>query len=375
VACPLIDIPYPEQLIRKRQILSEALEHYPLLASIDVPPVVSSPRRLGYRARVKLPLRNNNGGVVAGLYKPGSHRVVDVSSCAVHPHWVNRVVQYTTAQVVKLEISPYDEQADKGHLRYLDIHYSFWKRRLLLTLVTRHAELPQGRELARRLRKRFPFISGIVHNINEDRGNVIWGKEFRPLSGQGTILEKVGSLKLKYPAGAFAQTNPAVARKLYEAVVTLADLSGHETVIDLYCGVGPISLSLASSCRLVWGVDESVPAIAAAKQNARLNGFGNCRFFTGDVSEKVEAAKSALPRADLVVLNPPRKGIQPAQLASISSLGAPKVIYVSCEPRTLARDLDRLSAKGYRVQSVLPFDMFPQTEEVETLVLLRKSQD
>jgi 23S rRNA (uracil-5-)-methyltransferase RumA len=373
VGCPFIKVPYPEQLLKKRAIVGRALAEYSSLAGADVPPVVPSPQRLGYRARVKLVVRKNRDQVAMGLYVPQTHRVIDISSCPVHPRQVNQVVFYLKKNVLELGIAPYDERDDSGDLRYVDFRFSVARHELSLTLVTRHASFPQGAPLAKALQQRFPFITGVIQNVNENRGNVIWGNSFRTLGGRDTIMERVGDLKLVFPAGVFSQANPFTARKLYDRVYELAALKGGETVLDLYCGVGPISLYLAVAARQVWAVDDSELSITTAKQNARRNGRGNCRFIAGDVATTLTQLTKDLPRIDLMVLNPPRKGIKAAALEAVLAAGAPRIIYVSCEPRSLARDLDRLVAANYRVEQIQPFDMFPQTEEVETLVLLRKN--
>jgi len=373
VGCPFIKVPYPEQLLKKRAIVGRALAEYSSLASADVSPVVPSPQRLGYRARVKLVVRKNRDQVAMGLYVPQTHRVIDISSCPVHPRQVNQVVFYLKKKVLELGIAPYDERDDSGDLRYVDFRFSVARHELSLTLVTRHASFPQGAPLAKALQRRFPFITGVIQNVNENRGNVIWGNSFRTLGGRDTIMERVGDLKLVFPAGVFSQANPFTARKLYDRVYELAALKGGETVLDLYCGVGPISLYLAVAARQVWAVDDSELSITTAKQNARRNGRGNCRFIAGDVATTLTQLTKDLPRIDLMVLNPPRKGIKAAALEAVLAAGAPRIIYVSCEPRSLARDLDRLVAANYRVEQIQPFDMFPQTEEVETLVLLRKN--
>jgi len=373
VGCPFIKVPYPEQLLKKRAIVGRALAEYSSLASADVSPVVPSPQRLGYRARVKLVVRKNRDQVAMGLYVPQTHRVIDISSCPVHPRQVNQVVFYLKKKVLELGIAPYDERDDSGDLRYVDFRFSVARHELSLTLVTRHASFPQGAPLAKALQRRFPFITGVIQNVNENRGNVIWGNSFRTLGGRDTIMERVGDLKLVFPAGVFSQANPFTARKLYDRVYELAALKGGETVLDLYCGVGPISLYLAVAARQVWAVDDSELSITTAKQNARRNGRGNCRFIAGDVATTLTQLTKDLPRIDLMVLNPPRKGIKATALEAVLAAGAPRIIYVSCEPRSLARDLDRLVAANYRVEQIQPFDMFPQTEEVETLVLLRKN--
>ena len=372
VGCPFINLPYPEQLRRKQQIVAQALAAYPSLRHVEAPAVVPSPQRLGYRARVKLVVRRSRGEILTGLYLPQSHRVVDISSCPVHPEPVNQVIQQLKREIQTLGVVPYDERSDSGELRYLDIRYSFWSRELVLTLVTRHAVFPNGNDLARALKKRFSFLAGVVQNINEDPGNVIWGERSRLLAGQDTLRERIGPLKIKLPVGVFSQANPLAARKLYEKVSALAALNGKETVLDLYCGVGPISFYLAQGAHLVWSVDESSLSIATAKQNARMNGIHNCRFFEGNVAERVEEAKRLFPQIDLAILNPPRKGVQPDAMAALFSLQPPRIIYVSCGPATLARDLDRLTGRDYRVLSLQPFDMFPQTAEVEMAALLEK---
>jgi 23S rRNA (uracil1939-C5)-methyltransferase len=373
IGCPFIHLPYPEQLARKRRLVAEEFASFPSLAGMEIPPIVPSPKRLGYRARVKLVVRRSRGDVAAGLYAPESHRVIDISSCPVHPRAVNEVVRYLKKKVQELGIEPYDERDDSGELRYLDLRYSFARLELSVTLVTRHSNLPEGVNLARVLQRRFPLIVGVIQNVNEQRGNVMWGNSFRTLAGRDTIMERLGDLKLVFPAGVFSQANPFTARKLYERVWEMAALKGGETVMDLYCGVGPISLYLAAAARQVWAVDDSTLSITAAKQNARRNGRGNCRFIAGDVAETVAQIRQNLPRLDLMVVNPPRKGIQPAAMAAILATGASKIVYVSCEPKSLARDLERMISAGYNLRQVQPFDMFPQTDQVETVALLAKT--
>jgi 23S rRNA (uracil-5-)-methyltransferase RumA len=370
VGCPFINLPYPEQLLKKRRLLAQLVTAYSSLRHLDVPPVVPSPQRLRYRARIKLVVRQSKHAILTGLYFPGTHRVADISSCPLHPEPVNRVIRHLKDEIRRLGITAYDETTERGDLRYLDARYSFWRKELVLTLVTRHSTFPRSDELARSLKKRFPYIAGVVQNVNEDPGNVIWGKHSRTLAGRDTTMERIGPFKLKLPVGVFSQANPAVARRLYERVHALAALTGGENVLDLYCGIGPISLYLAQSARVVWGVDESPLSIATAKQNGRLNGTHNCRFFEGGIAEIIQDAMTKLDRIDLIVLNPPRKGIQPDALAALLSCDAPRIIYVSCAPVTLTRDLDKLSDQGYRAGSMQPFDMFPQTDQVETVAVV-----
>ena len=371
IGCPFIDLPYPEQLLRKRALVGEVFGRVAALQEVAIPEVVPSPRRLGYRARVKLVVRKSGGTIATGLYVPQTHRVMDISSCPVHPRRVNQVLDYLKSRALELGIVPYDERDDSGDLRYVDFRYSFARQEVSVTLVSRHPVLPEGEKLARALQRKFSFVTGVILNINENRGNVIWGAVNRMLSGRETLLEQIGGLKLVYPAGVFSQSNPHTAQKLYDHVVELAQLTGKETVLDLYCGVGPISLNLAPGARQVWAIDDNEAGITTAEQNARRNGVGNTRFFAGDAAAMVQELRGQLIPLDLIVANPPRKGIQAAALAAVLELHAPKLVYVSCEPTSLARDLEKLVQGGYRIQSVQPFDMFPQTAEVETVVALQ----
>jgi 23S rRNA (uracil1939-C5)-methyltransferase len=372
IGCPLIETPYPEQLRRKREIIALALGRYPSLARLEAPVVSAAPHRLGYRTRIKLVVRASGGEIATGLYVPGTHRVMDISSCAVHPRAVNPVVRYLKKKCLELKITPYDERVDSGELRYVDLRYSFARRELSVTLVTRHREFPQGGPLARALMRKFSIVNGVIQNINEQRGNVIWGDSYRVLAGRDTLLERIAGLTLSFPPGVFSQANPATTENLYAAVAEMAGLTERETALDLYCGVGPISLTLARRARLVCGIDDSSAAIDSAKQNARRNGIGNCRFLCGDIAEKIAGAGTTLGRITCIVANPPRKGIQPAALTALKSLQSPRIVYVSCEPASLARDLDDLTQHGYRVIRLKSFDMFPQTEQVETVALLNK---
>lgn len=372
IGCPFIDLPYPEQLVRKHAVVAEAFGKFPSLKDLAIPEVVPSPRRLGYRARVKLVVRKSAGTIATGLYVPGSHRVMDISSCPVHPRRVNQVLEYLKYRALELGILPYDERDDSGDLRYVDFRYSFARQEVSVTLVGRHPVLPEGEKLARALQRKFSFVTGVILNINENRGNVIWGAVNRMLSGRETLLEQIGALKLVYPAGVFSQSNPHTAQKLYDHVVELAQLTGKENVLDLYCGVGPITLNLAPGARQVWGIDDNEAGIVTAKQNARRNGIGNSRFSAGDAAAQIQALREQLTGLDLIVVNPPRKGIQAAALSALLELNAAKLIYVSCEPTSLARDLDKLVEAGYDIQSARAFDMFPQTAEVETVALLQR---
>ena len=372
--CPFVAIPYDQQLEKKQKIVHEAFAGFSSLSGINTPLPVASPQKFGYRSRVKLAVRRVKGETLIGLYVPETHKVFDISACPVHPKQINEILSFLKQAVERLDIVPYDEERDTGQLRYIDLRYSFWQRKALLMLVTRHMHFPQVQELTRQLERQFPYLSGIVHNINEQPGNVIWGKRFRPLRGRDSLLEQVGHLRLNVPVDTFTQVNPPMAKRIYETIVRWGNLTGQEIVLDVYCGIGPIALYLASQAKLVAGIEENVRAVNVAKENARRSGYHNTRFFAGDAAEKVADVALNLPPIDMVVLNPPRKGLSREAFSAVANVNAPKLVYVSCSPQTLARDLNRFSQAGYAVGRIQPFDMFPQTDQVETLALIEKPE-
>ena len=302
---------------------------------------------------------------------PGSHRVIDISSCPVHPRPVNQVSRYLKGKLLELRIVALRRAKRQRSAALFRFSLQFRAPRAECYLGDAAiVNFPRGWRWLVPCSRKFSFITGVIQNINEQRGNVIWGDRYHLLSGRDSLLEQVGGLKFGFPAGVFSQANPSTAKKLYDMVAEMAALSGRENVVDLYCGVGPISIYLAGAARLVWGIDDGALSIDTAKQNARRNGIGNCRFVEGDVGEKLAEAQKTLGKIDRIVLNPPRKGVQPAAMDAILAVKAPKIIYVSCEPTSLARDLDKLVTQGYRIVRLQPLDMFPQTEQVENVVLL-----
>jgi len=374
-SCPFVRFPYLQQLEKKCEIVSQAIKSYPSLSSLLVPSLIASPHQFGYRMRAKLAVRRVNGKIVIGLYRPETHDVVDTSACAVHPEPVNEVIQFVREAMERLDIAPYDEVQDRGQLRYLDIRYSLWQKQMVLTLVTRHMHFPQARDLVFHLERKFPFISGIVQNIHDKPGNVIWGDRFHPLRGRDTLLERIGPFRIIVPVYAFSQVNPPVARRIYETALEWANITSQEIVLDLYCGIGPISLYLASKAQLVIGIDDNEGAVNTAKQNARRNGYHNCRFFAGDAATKLREITTSLPQIAVAVINPPRKGLSPEAFSALLDANIGRMIYISCEPTTLARDLDCFTQEGYVVKKVQPFDMFPQTDQVETVALLERTSN
>ena len=358
---------------RKREQVARVLLGYPSLAGAELEDVVGSRDLFGYRNIVKLVVLGSRSGLRAGVYEPGTHRLVDATGCSVHHPALNSVIAATLDEVAAAGIPAYDERHGTGELRYLVARYSAWVRRVLLILVTRSHEVSGLRELARRLPRRCSLLGGIVQNVNSEPGNVILGRRFFTLRPPADLVERIGFLKLQTSPGTFLQANLWTARRLYETVLDWADLQDSDTVVDLFAGVGPLTLYLATRAARVFGVEEVPAAVKDARSNARRNGFHNVRFREGASEAVLPSLAAELGGASVVTLNPPRKGALPSVLEEIARLSPRRIVYVSCNPETLARDLDRLTSFGYRLSRLRPFDMLPQTDHVEVVALLERS--
>ena len=355
--------------MRKRERLVAALGEYPALAAVEVPPIVGSPKAFGYRTQAKLVLRRTRHGVLAGLYRPGSHQVADVRRCPVHHPLINQVAQAVCEEIERRDLAVYDERSGEGLLRYLVVRVSSWEKRAELILVSAAGGLPSS--LVRSLRAKVRGLS-VVLNLNAEPGNVILGRRFVPLTKEPPLTERIGNLKLRSRPGAFLQANIPVARKLYDTAASWAAVRAEDIVVDLYCGVGALTFHLAPGARRVFGIEEVAEAVLDAKANTPFNGFHNLRFRCAPAAEGLAALYAEVGRVDVLSLNPPRKGADEATREAIVAAAPRAIVYVSCEPSTLARDLAWFGARGYRLTRVRGFDMFPQTEHVETLALLER---
>ncbi len=370
--CALLGRPYGEQLEEKRAAVQRAFEPYPELRGIPVPPVIGSPRVFGYRTTAKLAVRRSRGAVRVGIYRPGTHQVVDIRDCPVHHPLIHRVVCAVAERLEGSPITVYDERAGGGWLRYLVVRASTWQKKAQLVLVVTRPGNARERQWARSIAARLPFLAGVVENVNAAPGNAIFGAQFIPRSGQPAMSERIGGLRLKTRSGAFLQANPQVAARLYRCAAQLADVGEEEIVADLYSGVGALAFHLAPAARLVVGIEEAPAAALAARENARLNGFSNIRFRLAPVEAELPKLRRALGRIDVVALNPPRSGASEAAREAIAACEARRIVYISCSSASLARDLAWLATRGYRVCALQPFDMLPQTDHVELLAALER---
>lgn len=364
-------MPYTEQLARKAERVRAALQGYASLAGVELRPLRPAPKPFGYRNLVKLVIRREREGLRLGIYRPGTHEVVDIRRCAAHQPQANELLAPLASILERLRVPTYDERGRGGWLRYAIVRTG-GERRSLLVLVARDRRYAGERELVAALRS-LRGLAGIVLNLNDDPGNALLGPRFVTLHGDDFLLDRVGPLALRSRAGSFVQANLAAADAAYAEVLRLADAKPGERALDLYAGVGAIALGLARAGAEVRGIEESERAVVDARSNAQRNGVENVRFEAADAARRLEALVRQGERADLVTLNPPRKGADAAVLEAIATLTPSRIVYLSCDPDTLARDLAALATHGYRCELVQPFDFLPHTEHVEAVALLRRS--
>ncbi len=341
--------------------------------SLQPRPIVAADVSDRYRNKAQFPLERQENGIVAGFYAPRSHRVIACEDCRLQPLIFKEIVQLILHWAEEHNISIYDEREHKGLLRHIYLRLGEATGEVMVCLVATSGKIPFLSVLSERLQEAFPAVKTLVVNINRQETNVVLGDSEYAVFGDGTITDTLLGLQFKLSPRSFYQVNHAQTEKLYQLVADAADLQGGETLLDLYCGTGTIGLTMAKKVGQLIGADIVAPAIENAKRNAHANGITNARFICADAAKAAKQLKKEGIRPDVVVVDPPRKGCDTALLNTIIGMAPPKLVYVSCDPATLARDLKYLNENGYTVQTVTPVDMFPGTSHVETVCLLSKN--
>lgn len=371
--CVYRHMAYEEELRMKWQKVRDALHR---IGGLSVVPgeIVGADSPLRYRNKAQLPVgRDENGRTVIGFYAPHSHRIIPCGDCLLQPKVFTDIMNEVRDFLEENHIPPYDEATGKGLVRHLYLRRGHETHEIMVCLVINGGGFPQEEAFCRRLTGRFSDIRSIVLNRNTRQSNLILGPFNRTLYGRDFIMDRLCGLTFAISPHSFYQVNPPAAQRLYELAAGYAALTGEETVLDLYCGTGTIGLSMAERAKEIIGVELVPQAVENALKNAESNGIANARFLCAEASEAVQTLKQEGLRPDVVVVDPPRKGCGPDVLDAIAALAPQRVVYVSCDPATLARDLKLLLEKGYEAAEVTPVDMFPRTGHVETCCLLRKA--
>ena len=371
--CGLMQMRYPAQLNWKKSLVTRELRKYPSLADAQVYDTIASPNELNYRNTAKLVVAGKFSDPVIGIYRRNTHEVMEINDCSLHHPLINKVVQAAKAGIKKGKVQIYNQKSEMGLLRYLVVRVAEPGDRVMVVFVTSDQGYNEMHHLAKFIQQAVPEVAVVAQNINNSTGNVIFGHKDRFITKAQTLRAQVGEKSFTLSPHSFFQVNSGAARIIYEKVRELAALTGSERVIDVYCGIGGISLFLAEQAREVVGIEFVEAAVADATENAAQNRASNCRFEAGDAAHLIDEIGEQ-GGADLIVLNPPRKGCEEKVLQSVAAIKPMRIIYVSCSPDTLSRDLDILSRLGYHTLEVHPVDMFPQTIHVEDVVLLERKE-
>ncbi len=328
-----------------------------------------------YRNKVQLPIGLINGEVKIGFFAPRSHDIIDMESCLIQDEIGDKVVKLTREWIEKFNIRPYNvdgEYDEKGIVRHIMIRRGFTTNEVMVVLVTNGEKLPHKEEFVDLMVKNIPGIKSVIQNINSKKTNVILGLESKTLWGEDTISDYIGDFRFNISPLSFFQVNPTQTELLYGKALEYANLTGNEEVFDAYCGTGTITLFLSQKAKKVYGVEIIPQAIDNAWINAKENKVENVEFFVGESEVVIPDLINKGVKADVVVVDPPRKGCDKKLLDAITNIDAKKIVYVSCDPSTLGRDLQVLEENGYKTLEVQPVDMFPNTAHIENVALLIK---
>ncbi|MCJ2542651.1 23S rRNA (uracil(1939)-C(5))-methyltransferase RlmD [Thermostichus vulcanus] len=368
--CQWQHVSYAMQLATKQQILADALQRIGGIPLPEPVPILGSPQPLRYRNKVTYPIAQPEGQPLRmGYYQTGSHRLVNLNQCPVQDERLDVFLREIKRDLQETGWSVYEETRHQGHLRHLGLRIGRRTREVLLTLVSRSRRLPQLETWAQRWLDRYPDLVGVCLNLNPARTNTIFGPQTEVIAGRGALREEFAGLSLWIDSTSFFQVNTEQAEAFFTWIADQLQLQGHETLLDAYCGIGTFTLLLAQRAKRVVGVESLPEAVLQARYNAQFNGITSVQFFQGTV----EQVLPTLPPADIVVLDPPRRGCDRQVLETLLLRQPQRLVYISCHPATLARDLQVLLAEGsYRLTQWRAADFFPQTGHVEGVAFLER---
>lgn len=368
--CQFRHMTYAEELRAKGQRVADALERVGGV-KLELPPVLGAEEPERYRNKVQFPVAQEKRGLAIGYYRPRSHDVLDAPDCLLQPLTVTALRGAVKEWMERYQVPAYGEEDGTGLIRHLYVRTNS-RDQALCCLVVNGTGLPFQQELVDALRRVCPGLVGVVLNFNTRDTNVILGEEYRTLWGRDYLEEELCGLTFRLSVPSFFQINRAQTQRLYQVALDFAGLHGDETVLDLYCGIGTISLALARQAGQVIGAEVVPQAIEDAKQNAARADIQNAEFFCGDAGAVAQKLANEGVRPRVICVDPPRKGLGPEVPAILASMAPERIVYVSCDPATLARDVKRLGELGYQVQKAQAVDLFPRTCHVETVVLMSR---
>lgn len=370
--CQIQELDYNKQLELKTNEVKQVISRIGKLENVKIHETIGMQSPCRYRNKAQFPIQNINGSTAIGFYKKKSHDVIPTDMCVIQHDINDKIIKIIKTYIQAYNVSIYNESTHTGVLRHLVTKVGFTTNEVMVVLVANGTNLPHLNELASVLKENIPGFKTLVLNVNKAKTNVILGKENKVIYGNGKINDYIGDLVFEISPLSFFQVNPVQTEVLYNKALEYAELKENDTVFDIYCGIGSISLFLAQKATKVYGIEIVEDAIKDAKINAKLNNLNNVEFYVGKAEEVVPKMYSEGKTANVVVVDPPRKGCDEKVLDTIVSMKPDRVVYVSCNPSTLARDLAYLDERGYKCVEIQPVDMFPHTMHVECCVLMSR---
>lgn len=367
--CQLQNISYENQLQYKEKKVKDCLERIGNLENVPVSPIIGMKEPYYYRNKAQFPIGEENGKTSIGFFAKRSHTIIDIETCYLQQQYNDIVIKIVRNFLTKYKVPIYNEQTHTGIVRHILTRVAFSTKEIMVCIVICGKQLPYLKELIEELKK-LEGITSIVINENSEKTNVILGNKTKTVWGKDTITDFIGNIKFEISPLSFFQVNPIQTKILYEKALEFAQLTNKETVIDIYCGIGTISLFLAQKAKWVYGIEIVPEATQDAKKNAQINNVENTTFLTGKAEEVIPQLYEKEIQANVVVVDPPRKGCEKKVLETIIKMKPQRLVYISCDPATLARDLKILTQNGFEVKAVQPVDQFPMTTHIETVLLL-----
>ncbi|MEG1255092.1 23S rRNA (uracil(1939)-C(5))-methyltransferase RlmD [Clostridium sp.] len=368
--CNLQHISYNEQLNFKTQRVKDVMERVGKIQDLKVHNTLGMEFPYNYRNKVQLPVGLQDENIVVGFYAPRSHEIINMEHCYIQSKIGDKVVDILKKWMKEYKIKPYDEKNHSGLIKHIMIREGFKTKEVMVVIVTNGDKLPAQKPLVKELKENILNLKSVIQNINREKTNVILGNKLITLWGEDTISDYIGEFKFNISPLSFFQINPIQTEVLYKKALEYAELSGNEIVFDAYCGTGTISLFLSKKAKMVFGIEIVPQAIDNANENKVANNVENVEFIVGKSEEAIPKLIDSGVHPDVIMLDPPRKGCEESLLHAIAAVKPKRIVYVSCDPATLARDLRVLEELGYKAKEIQPVDMFPQGHHVECVVKL-----
>nr|WP_062197068.1 23S rRNA (uracil(1939)-C(5))-methyltransferase RlmD [Massilibacterium senegalense] len=373
--CQLQHMTYAAQLKAKKDIVKQAFERYTSIKNLPIHDTIGMDEPWNYRNKSQLQIGEKKGNYMAGLYAAKSHQLIELTNCPVQHPDTNKVTEKVKRILQQLRIPVYKERTHSGIVRTVVVRTSFYTKEVQVVIVTATKILPKKEQIITEITRQLPNVTSIVQNINTEKTSVIFGNETIVLAGNETITEKLGSFSFDLSARAFFQLNPVQTVTLYNEAKKAAQLTGNEKVVDAYCGVGTIGLWLADGAKEVRGMDVIKESVMDAQENMKKHGVAHATYVVGKAETWLPKWKKEGFDPDVIVVDPPRTGCDKTFLQTVIDMNPKRFVYVSCNPSTLAKDVDYLVERGFELKSVQPVDMFPQTAHCEVVCLLQRLQD